>query len=189
MKPDKKYPANPGALEVICGPMFSGKTKKLFKKIETEKNIQVFKPSYDTRSAKGFLQTHCRKTIPAQELKKISQIHSFIRPGIKTVAIDEAQAFGKSLVPVTHALLKNGYNVVISGLSVMYNHEPFSPIPELMAEADRVTKLNARCKFCGRKAVFHLRTAPVVSKKVNHKSFVGGSESYAPVCRNCAQSV
>lgn len=175
-----------GTLEVIYGPMFSGKTNLLLARVKkSTQRAQLFKPAHDTRYQKNAIVSHDGKKMKAIVVRTAKDILGKISMDTTLVAIDEAQFFGKALIPVTHAILKNGQNVIVSGLSVRYDQKPFSPAPELAAEAEKVIKLTARCAHCGKPAVFHARTATATSKNMLHKLFVGGAESYKPLCRAC----
>ncbi len=116
---------------------------------------------------------------------------------IELVAIDEAQFFGAGLVPVAADLARRGLVVVVAGLSVTFDGQPFSPLPELMALAESVEKLTAVCSVCGADAAFHVRVAgaPPVSGAgptdpgdalVPVAAHVGGEESYEARCRRHA---
>ena len=175
-----------GTLEVITDPMFSGKTNALLQKIEKMKvKTQLFKAAHDTRYSKNAIVSHDGKKMPAITVRTAKEILKHLAPRTALVAIDEGQFFGPQLIPVVHTLLATGRNVVISGLSITYDQKPFPPLPDLMTEAEKVTKLTAKCADCGRPAAFHTRTARITSNNMLNKSFVGGAESYKPLCRTC----
>ena len=73
------------------------------------------------------------------------------------MAIDEAQFFGAGVVALATELADRGLTVLIAGLDVTFDGEPFEPLPALMALAERVDKLTAICTICGEEAVFHAR--------------------------------
>ena len=73
------------------------------------------------------------------------------------MAIDEAQWFGQDLIPVVSELVEKGLKVMVAGLAMTYDRQPFAPMPTLMAMADDVTKLSAICQICGDDAVFQKR--------------------------------
>ena len=173
-----------GSLEVICGPMFAGKTKELIHRIINEPHAQAFKPVSDTRSRRGNIVTHDGLSFPATPLASPRDIFSQLKKDTRIVAIDEAQFFGAKLIPATRDLLKSGYRVIIAGLSVMYDGKPYPPIPELMAQAEHGTKLTAECMQCGKRAAFHRRTAPT-PRRITRSPLIGGAESYEAVCRTC----
>lgn len=175
-----------GTLEVITGPMFSGKTNALLARIRnTKTKVQIFKPAHDTRYEKNMIMSHDGKKMPAITVRTAKEMLTHLAPRIALVAIDEGQFFGPQLIPVVHALLAKGKNVLLSGLSITYDQKPFPPLPDLMTEAEKVTKLTAKCADCGKSAAFHTRTVSVISKNHLDDSFIGGTESYRPICRTC----
>jgi thymidine kinase len=50
-----------------------------------------------------------------------------------------------------------GKHVIVSGLAMTFDRQPFVPIPDLMSLADKVTKLSSVCSVCGADAVYHKR--------------------------------
>jgi thymidine kinase len=179
-----------GTLEVICGPMFCGKTEELLRRIRramiAKQKIQIFTHSLDTRYHKKEISSHNGLSVDADTAKDPREILAKLKPGTEIMAIDEAQFFGSGLVPVVHELLARGIRTIVAGLAVTREGEPFEPLPQLMAEAENVTKLTAICAECGKEAAFHMRTirTPRGAKKLD-PVFVGGTESYRAFCRSC----
>jgi len=105
-------------------------------------------------------------------------------PDAEIVAIDEAQFFGPELVPVVGRLADGGQVVIVAGLDVTFDGEPFEPLPALMALAERVDKLTAICAVCGEDAVFHVRVdAPRAVSSELVADNVGGTDKYQARCR------
>lgn len=182
-----------GFLEVIAGPMYCGKTEELIRQVKratiAKKRVQVFKHAIDTRygdDRKVF--SHAGLSFESELVTKASDILKYVDPKTEFVAIDESQWFGEELVPVVTKLVEQGKHVIISGLAMTYNRQPFVPIPTLMAMADKTTKLSAICAICGDEAPFHKRIT-----KNNNKidpldpdpTLVGRTDSYEARCRNC----
>lgn len=180
-----------GYLEVIAGPMFCGKTEELIRQVRraaiARKKIQVFKHAIDTRYGKGKkLFSHAGLSFESDVIRLSRQILTKIHPKTELVAIDEAQWFGDSLIPVVETLLSQGKKVLVAGLALTYDREPFAPIPALMTMADKVTKLSAICAVCGDEAVYHKKlTKSRVDPHVADPSLVGKLDSYQPRCRRC----
>lgn len=150
-----------GYLEVICGPMFCGKTEELIRQIRraaiAKKHVQVFKHVIDTRYGNDRkLFSHAGLSFEAELIAKPIQIIKNLRKNTEIVAIDEAQWFGDGLISVVHTLLDKKKIVLVAGLALTYDRQPFPPIPSLMTVADKVTKLSAICALCGAEAVYHL---------------------------------
>lgn len=189
-----------GHLHVIAGPMFAGKTEELIRRLNrvrlAGRTLRVLSHSFDTRGGTDRLHTHTGASIRAEMAADAGQLAALLRlgPGAgpaadvlpDVVAIDEAQFFGPGLRAVVDELLRRGVDVEIAGLCVTFDGEPFAPLPGLMAQADRVTKLTAICTICGADAPFHIRRAPqqahdALTASAEH---VGGTESYEARCRS-----
>lgn len=153
-----------GYLEVIAGPMFCGKTEELIRQVKRaaigKKKVQVFKHKIDNRyGIDNKLYSHAGLTFESELINTASEILKKLHPKTELVGIDEAQWLGEDLIPVIQKLLKNGKRVIVSGLAMTFDQQPFVPLPTLMAMADKVTKLSAVCSLCGEEAVFHKRVA------------------------------
>lgn len=181
-----------GYLEVIAGPMFCGKTEELIRQVRraaiAKKRFQVFKHIIDTRyGLDKKLFSHAGQTFESEIAAKAGDILKKVHKNTEIVAIDEAQWFGDKLIPVVMSLLTKGKKILVAGLALTYDREPFAPIPALMTIADRVTKLSAICAICGEEAVYHKRITKV-PKVDPHRTtlfLVGKSEDYQPRCRTC----
>jgi thymidine kinase len=183
---------NNGYLEVIAGPMYCGKTEELIRQVKratiAKKQVQVFKHAIDTRygnDRKVF--SHAGLSFQSELVTTADEILKNTHQKTEFVAIDEAQWFGESLLPVVMKLISQGKHVIVSGLAMTYDRQPFVPIPSLMALADKVTKLSAICLICGADAVFHKRITD--GSKINplraDPKLVGRTDAYEARCRNC----
>lgn len=140
-------------LVVYYGCMFSGKTGEFirrmrkFKQAETE--YQAFKPYIATRFENNYeIRSRDGDSCPATPVGKPSEILELLKKGIPVVGIDEAQLFDPEIVRVVQILVtRERKNVVISGLATDFRHEPFGPMPALMAIASEVKKCHAVCDF------------------------------------------
>lgn len=181
-----------GYLEVIAGPMFSGKTEELIRQVKrtaiARKRIQVFKHAIDIRyGTDKKLVSHAGCTVESNVVSSSQAILTRIQSKTEIVAVDEAQWFGNGLIPVIEILLKRGKKVLVAGLALTYDREPFAPIPTLMSMADKVTKLSAICALCGEEAVYHKRTTKgdKIDPHLADPSLVGKIDDYQPRCRRC----
>lgn len=179
-----------GTLEIIAGPMFSGKTEELIKRVKraeiARKRIIVIKHILDDRYRKHLIYSHSKQSFRSKIVKNAQEILKIIPRNTDVVAIDEAMWFGRKLIPVINRLVKNGKRVIVSGLSVTFDRKPFEPTPSLMAIADRVDKLNSVCTRCGKEAVFHKK---IGENKINSLTItdkhVGKNDIYVACCRSC----
>lgn len=162
---------NPGVLEVICGPMFSGKTFELMHRVEKLNYLQgskyhLFKPAKDTRTINIYTRFN-EMEVECISIKKPEEIFDHLADECHLVGIDEAQFFQKDIIKVVNELLNRDINVIIAGLDLDYRGEPFGIMSDLLAMADHVEKLFATCFYprCKRKAT---RTQRLIDGKHAH---------------------
>ncbi len=171
-----------GCLEVIVGPMFSGKTETLIGRVQPLKDlclwrVAVFKPTTDTRHDVPKVISHAGSSIDAQWIARDAPN---LPHDVHLIALDEVQFFSFDAVPRILAAVRAGVQVIVAGLDLTYRAEPFGPVPALLAYADSVTKLTSRCGRCGEPAT---RTQRLVAS--NNTVLVGGAEAYEPRCLAC----
>jgi thymidine kinase len=172
-----------GAIEVICGSMFSGKTEELIRRLKRARiaklKVEIFKPAVDQRYHESNIVSHDSNYIPSSPVQSSSQI-LLLSNDVDVIGIDEAQFFDDELPNVCVQLANMDMRVIVAGLDMDFKGKPFGPIPQLMAIADYVTKVHAICMDCGDLAHFSYRT-------VSNDSLIvlGEKESYIPLCRSC----
>ncbi|HHE37117.1 MAG TPA: thymidine kinase [Candidatus Cloacimonetes bacterium] len=173
-----------GWIEVICGSMFSGKTEELIRRIHrtefARQKCQVFKPKIDNRFDDEHIVSHNQMKIQSQKVEKAEEILPLIKKETEVVAIDEVQFFDDEILKVCTELADSGKRVVVAGLDQDYRGKPFGPMPQLLAIAEYITKLNAICVKCGNPAS---RTQRLTHDK--DTIIVGASDIYEARCRNC----
>ena len=145
-----------GSIEVVTGSMFSGKTDELIRRLRrariARQNVQVFKPAIDIRFAVEKVTSHAGGEFDATPVGCAADILALVRPDTTVVALDEAQFFEAEVGHYCQALAERGLRVIVAGLDTDFRAEPFGPMPELMAIAERVDKLHAICAVCGDEA-------------------------------------
>ena len=176
-------------LELIIGPMFSGKTSHLISLYKlykvANKNVCVINFCDDKRYSGNGMSTHDNtsinciftKTLESLDIKNIGETYDVI-------LINEGQFFD-DLYDVTLKLVELYQKIVyICGLDGNYQREPFQnySLMRLIPICDNVIKKHAICKNCnnGTSAIFSHR----ITDNTNEIS-IGGSEQYIPVCRSC----
>ncbi len=187
-----KRESSAGWIEVICGSMFSGKSEELIRRIHrvqiAQKKVQVFKPSIDDRYAVQYISSHNGSKIEAISINEPKEILDKLNPDTEVVAIDEGQFFSQEIVSIAQKLADAGKRVIIAGLDQNFRGEPFGPMPDLMAIAEYVDKLQAICMICGNEAS---RTQRLVNGKPAKYDdpviLIGAKESYEARCRKCHQ--
>ena len=172
-----------GWIEVICGSMFSGKTEELIRRMNraviAKQQVEIFKPAIDTRYHESEVVSHNENSIRSTPVQFAGDIPLLVGAS-DVVGIDEAQFFDMELVNVARNLANQGKRVIIAGLDMDFQGEPFGAMPALMGIAEFVTKVHAICMKCGAVASYSYRLA--ASKE---KVMLGGSDSYEARCRTC----
>ena len=176
-------PKNSGWIEVICGPMFSGKTEELIRRLVraqiAKQIVAIFKPSTDNRFEEDYIVSHNKRKIKSVQVKHTDTILDY-RDKADVFGIDEAQFFDNSIVEVCRSLAISGKRVVVAGLEKDYLAKSFGPMPELLVDAEYITKVNAICMSCGDPANFSQRISNETIQVV-----VGETDKYEARCRIC----
>jgi thymidine kinase len=176
---------HPGRLEVITGPMFSGKSEELIRRLKrariARQRVACFKPDIDLRYHRSAIASHSSQTHEAETVASVERLREALFPQlshVEVIGIDEAQFLDDSIIPLTLELIHLGKRVLIAGLDTTYKGEPFGPIPNLMAISDEVTKLSAVCMTCGAPAIHTQRLGQSQELVV-----VGAAGLYEARCR------
>ena len=178
-------------LTVITGPMFSGKTSMLISMIKAnliaENEIEVFKPSNDTRYGLEKITSHDGEEINAEVLNKILPFKSyFIEDMRETRAVaffEESQFFDElNFIKLITTLLDDDREVVCAGLPNDFRGQPFGAMPQLLAMADEIISLKAVCSKC---KTINAATRTYRKTKDTAQTVVGGAEMYEPRCFKC----
>jgi thymidine kinase len=177
----------PGRIEVITGPMFSGKSEELIRRLKraqiAKRRVLCFKPDLDVRYNRTAIASHGSQTLDAHTVANVEGLKAVLFPlidGIEVIGVDEAQFFEPTLVPLTLELMHMGKRIILAGLDTTFAGEPFSPIPDLLVIADEVVKLSAVCMQCGAPAVHTQRLGASQSLVL-----VGAEGMYEARCRAC----
>jgi thymidine kinase len=175
---------NMGWIEVIVGPMFSGKSEELIRRLRRaeigRQRVQIFKPVIDQRYARNGIVSHSGLEIPSELVQSGTEILEKVAPRTEVVGVDEAQFLGESIVEACSRLADAGKRVIVTGLDTDFMGRPFEPMPRLLAVAEEITKLLAICMRCGNPAVHTQRL--VASEEL---IVVGASGMYEARCRRC----
>lgn len=179
---------NSGSVEVITGSMFSGKTEELIRRLRrariAKQQVQVFKPSLDTRYGQDQLASHSGAAFDASPIERAQDIFERLEQDTTVVAIDEAQFFDDELAQVVSNLADQGLRVIVAGLDTDFRGEPFGPLPAIMAQAERVDKLHAICMVCGGPASRTQRLIDGSPARYDEPVvIVGADELYEARCR------
>jgi thymidine kinase len=173
-----------GWIEVICGPMFSGKSEELIRRVTRSRiariPVQTFKPAIDVRYADHQVVSHSALSVEAQPVPDSDALIRAVEDSTVVVGIDEGQFFDDGLVEVCEALAGAHKQVIVAGLDLDYLQRPFEPIPTLCGRAEYVTKMLAVCHRCGGPGLFTQRTV-----RSDDLVVLGAQDAYEARCRYC----
>jgi thymidine kinase len=190
-------------LEIILGPMFSGKTSRLVEIYKQCKfcniNVVVINHSIDDRYDDKLMSTHDQVKIPCIKTEKLLELwteeYSDLETNIElipkieeklmiirssVILINEGQFFS-DLKQFVKKMLENSKQIYVCGLDGDFERKKFGYILDLIPLCDKVTKLSSLCGLCknGSPGIFSKR---ITSEK---EQTIVGSDNYIPVCRNC----
>ena len=181
-----------GYLEIILGPMFSGKTTQIIQIHNNYtyigKNVVVINYAEDKRYHESMLSTHDQKMIPCILLTDIQDAwtnvlheHYDNLQEADVILINEGQFFTNLFETVKNMIDKKNKVVYICGLDGDFERKKFGELLDLIPYCDKVTKLNSLCSQCknGKKGIFSCR---LTQEKTQ---IVIGSDNYKPLCRIC----
>ena len=181
-----------GFIEVIAGCMFAGKTEELCRRVRrieyAKKSIIIFKPTIDNRYSNSEVVSHNNTRVKSINISKSTEVYDILDEAKLpyAIAFDEVQFFDKDVIKVCEHYANLGCRVICAGLDMDFRGEPFGVMPELLARAEYVTKLNAICQKCGGLAT---RTQRLINgKPANYNDpiiLVGAKEQYEARCRSC----
>ncbi len=181
-----------GWIEVICGPMFAGKSEELIRRIKrleyAKKDTLVFKPKIDNRYSEDEIVSHSKRHTKSINIEHSSDVYKHLAKTkhVDAIVIDEVQFLDDGIVDVCDDLANKGIRIIVGGLDTDFKGDPFKNVANLLAKAEYITKLTAICVKCGAPAT---KTQRIVNgepaKKDDPIIIVGASECYEPRCRHC----
>ena len=185
----RTQPQSGGWLEVVCGPMFSGKSEELIRRLRRAEiagqRALIVKPLIDDRYDVGHVVSHAGAKMRAVTAASGEEVRR-LAAGYDAIGIDEVQFFDDSVVDAIDALVADGARVVAAGLAQDFRGRPFGTMPTLLCVAEFVDKLEAVCHRCGGPATMTQRLvdgrpAPFDGETIQ----VGALDSYEARCRAC----
>lgn len=181
---DNKMNMTTGYLELIVGPMFSGKTSRL---VEIYKqclfcnmSVIAINHSIDTRYDDFLLATHDKVKIPCIQTDTLMSLDNINQYDV--ILINEGQFFTDLEAFVTNKLNDNK-QIYVCGLDGDFKRHKFGHILDLIPLCDKITKLSSLCGICknGTPAIFSKRLSN------DEEQTIVGVDNYVPVCRKCFQ--
>lgn len=142
------FTGNIGWIEVVCGPMFSGKSEELIRRLRramiARKRVQVFKPLIDNRYSHNEIVSHGAQRMDSEVVSLPGEIVAKLDWRTQVVGIDESNFLGAELVEVGQQLADSGKQVIVAGLDTDYMGRPFTPMPDLLC----LPSPSPRCSPC-----------------------------------------
>ncbi|XP_022317984.2 thymidine kinase, cytosolic-like isoform X2 [Crassostrea virginica] len=174
-----------GQIQLIFGPMFSGKTTELMRRMKRYQianyKCLVVKYSKDDRYDKEGIATHDRQTLAAIPADILEQVKAEAE-NYEVIGIDEGQFF-KDIVEFCDEMAERGKTVIVAALDGTFQKKGFGNILSLVPLAESVIKLTAVCMRCNSEGSFTKRKGTETAVEV-----IGGTEMYLAVCRMCFNS-
>lgn len=182
-------PQRGGWLEVVCGPMFSGKSEEMIRRLRRAEiagqRVAVFKPQIDDRYDAADVVSHAGVRMRAIPVGTVAEVLARAE-GYDVVGIDEVQFFEETVVEAAQSLADRGVRVICAGLDQDFRRLPFGPMPELLARAEFVDKLQAVCQCCGGPATTTQRLVDGEPAPYDGATIVvGARDAYEARCRDC----
>jgi len=184
-------PSESGSIEVITGPMFSGKTEELIRRLHLARagntTVQAFKPAMDDRyGGTGHIVSHSGLRFEAIPVRTSIDLGIRLISTADIVAIDEAQFLDEGTIGVVTRAADRGCRVILAGLETDFRGLPFGPMPHFLAAATSVSRLPVPCARCGSIASRTQRLMNGAPAPFDAPTLlVGGGESYEPRCIPC----
>jgi thymidine kinase len=175
-------------LELILGPMKSGKTSRLIQLYNqyTFCNIPcvVINHRLDRRYHDTLLSSHDEIKIPCVQTERLADVWQKEKEFAAEVFLINEGQFFDDLYEVVLDMLDKGKKVYVGGLDGDFRRNKFGQILDLIPYCDSVTKLKSLCGICrdGTTALFSLRLSE------EKEQTVIGVDNYIPVCRKCYHS-
>lgn len=178
-----------GTIEVVCGPMFSGKTEELIKRVRrttyAKQTHMLFKPQIDDRYSATHVQSHDGNNFPAVIIPDPAHMDVAIQnyraanggslPDV--IGVEEVQFLDEEVVQQIYDLKCEGARVIVAGLDMDWRGVPFPIVTTLMGLADKIDKQTAICMKCGDDATYSY-----LKNKSGEQIQVGAADKYEARC-------
>ena len=171
-------------LEIIIGPMYSGKSGELIKKVRLckvlNKKYLIIKPKIDDRYSENKIVSHNLDSEDCIVLDNLTDIYTHLIPNLNSIFIDEAQFFNNLKITVLDLVETHKINVILCGLDGDFKRQKFGEILDLIPCCTSCIKKTALCLMCndGTEALFSHRIC-----KSDKQILVGEKNEYMSVCR------
>ena len=183
------FPIAGGWLEVVCGPMFSGKSEELIRRLRRAEiagqRVLIVKPKLDSRYDIGHVVSHAGAKMRAVAVSSPADIPGLVED-YDVIGVDEVQFFAPEILLILDGLVEQGMRVIASGLDQDFRGLPFGPMPELLCRAELIDKLQAVCQRCSGPATMTQRLVDGTPAPADGATIIlGAIEQYEARCRSC----
>ncbi len=186
-----------GTVEAVIGPMYSGKTEELIRRVVrrtiAKQHGEIFKISSDTRNMNDEIVSRAGTYLKARIIPSSYEAEFYVNDKLDYVSFDEIQFFDDGIVQVIEKFVDSGTDVIVAGLNLDFRAQPFDNVMRVVAMADEIALLKAVCVVCGNDATLTQRLIfkdgkwiPASTKDPVFK--VDGSDvdiRYEPRCKDC----
>jgi thymidine kinase len=180
-----------GYVELTFGCMFAGKTQELYRKTNRmdiiNKEYLLINNKRDNRYGQDVISTHDKQQKKCICLDKLCDIINTEKYNLcSDIFIEEAQFFDDLKDFVLHSTVKDKKNVYMYALDGDFKAVAFKPIIDIIPHCNKITKLNALCKFCndGTSAIYtHLINKNNMPENTN--ILIASNDTFVPLCREC----
>lgn len=174
---------NKGQIQVIFGPMFSGKTTELIRRLKRYTfamyRCLIIRYIKDNRYSEDCIASHDGQLLSATSCANLYDIAHTV-DNFDVIGIDEGQFFQDSIISFAEEMANRGKIVIIAALDATFQRTEFGKILQLVPIAESVVKLNAVCMSCFSDASFTKRTT-----NEQEVELIGSTDKYMSVCREC----
>jgi thymidine kinase len=176
------------SIQLIIGPMFSGKTENLLGQLSKLKPNEyiLIKHLNDVRYSETCVESHSGIKFPASSMKNLEQLdrNSDMYENAKVIAVDEGHFFS-NIAEQAYQWALHGKLVLVTAIQTDMYMEALPNISGLTAKADKITLLASYCSHCKAKGLFSYRKTALPKEGNDVERFVGGGEDYTTLCRIC----
>lgn len=175
-------PKTKGQIQVIFGPMFSGKSTELIRRLKRYQfanyRCLVVRYANDNRYDTQSLATHDKQKLPAMSATVLTDLKRFTDE-VDVIGVDEGQFF-TDIVSFSEEMANLGKIIIVAALDGTFQRTGFGDILNLVPLAESVVKLTAVCMSCFADASYTKRIGNEKEVEV-----IGGADKYMAVCRDC----
>ena len=173
-----------GVLEVVLGPMFSGKSSYMINKAnEIKKNSKILFISHKISERKDNNSIYSRNNDKIEDVIFLDSFNDFKVENIEEISsifIDECQFFDLSIIHFVNQLINYTFcNIYCSGLLTDFKNEPFGYMYLLLTSAKNIKNIKSKCSLCTKDGIYTMR------KSSDKQQIVTGDDKYISSCYNC----